>query len=106
MSLKTLKGLEDLINTFCEDEEGEDGMTETFDSSEEPSDGSMSTADEACMEARKQYEMARSFLAASDEEQNDRIVAAVLEVVEFLRNDSTFYYAGAATLSAAATLAF
>merc|ERR1719362_2657655 len=103
-SLRTLEMFEELINVFCNEEpqdeaEGEGRRLDGHEEGEavaeaaegESSDGDM-TPDELCAEAKKQYADAMRFARATDEEQNALIADAVLDVIEFLRNDSTFYY--------------
>ena len=69
-------------------------------------DFSSAETDELCREARKQYAEAIRFVRADEDEQAAIIESGVKALIEFLMEGSTFMYVGAATLSAAATLAF
>ena len=56
--------------------------------------------------AREQYAQAVRFQRGDEQEKVLVMVEAVREALELIIDGSTFYYVGAATLSAAATLAF
>ena len=111
-SLKNLQTLEDMTKVFCQ-EEGEgrrlDGHEEgeaVAEAAEGESSGVDKTPDELCIEARTQFADAVRSARAAMEETSSSMEDSFNEIVSFLSNDSTFYYVGAATMSAAATLAF
>ena len=56
--------------------------------------------------AREQYAQAVRFQRGDEQEKVLVMVEAVREALVLIIDGSTFYYVGAATLSAAATLAF
>ena len=101
-----------MIKTFCQEEaeaEAEsdaEGEGRRLDGHEDGEAHDDSTPEHLCMEARMQYASAVSAARAVMEEQSSSISGAFNDVVNFISNDSTLYYVGAATLSAAATLAF
>ena len=95
-SYKTLRTLEEMIRTFCQEGRRLDGHKE----------GEAHHEDDLCMEARMQYGSAVRTARSAMEEQRSTMSGSLNDVRQFFSNGSTFYVVGAATLSAAATLAF